>query len=207
MGCYTDNIGGGRTLKNGVGIPGGSPAMTVELCVAACADAGYLLAGVEYAGECWCDNSLNYGGGPAADGNAGCNMPCNGNPKEICGGPNRLDFYQSVAYVPPVNPNITGYTYQGCYNEPNGYRALSDSFTASDFMTVEGCAAFCDGANYFGVEYGRECYCGSSIPSASTLQPAYSCSFTCSGNTAEYCGASWLLNVYENNNVIKKRRT
>lgn len=42
----------GRTLSNGVTTTGGSAAMTVGLCLTACQDAGYLLAGTEYSGEC-----------------------------------------------------------------------------------------------------------------------------------------------------------
>ena len=42
----------GRALPNGVTTTGGSSEMTVDLCLTACHTAGYLLAGVEYAGEC-----------------------------------------------------------------------------------------------------------------------------------------------------------
>jgi glucan 1,3-beta-glucosidase len=51
LGCYTDN-GNGRTLKNGLQVPGGASAMTIELCEATCLAAGYAIAGVEYSGEC-----------------------------------------------------------------------------------------------------------------------------------------------------------
>jgi hypothetical protein len=44
--------------------------MTNELCQSSCKSAGYSLA----ATECYCDNSLRNGGGPASDGNAGCSM-------------------------------------------------------------------------------------------------------------------------------------
>jgi glucan 1,3-beta-glucosidase len=51
LGCYTDNVGG-RTLMNGLKVPGGPSAMTIELCEPTCNAAGYILAGVEYSGEC-----------------------------------------------------------------------------------------------------------------------------------------------------------
>ena len=51
LGCYTDNVSG-RTLMNGLQVPGGAGAMTVELCEATCKSAGYTLAGLEYSGEC-----------------------------------------------------------------------------------------------------------------------------------------------------------
>ena len=42
-----------------------------------------------------CGNSFAGGNGPAPDGFTGCNMPCNGNSSEYCGGPYRLDMYQA----------------------------------------------------------------------------------------------------------------
>jgi hypothetical protein len=50
-GCYNEGTTG-RTLTNGLATTGGSNAMTVALCLTACQNAGYSLAGVEYAGEC-----------------------------------------------------------------------------------------------------------------------------------------------------------
>jgi glucan 1,3-beta-glucosidase len=51
LGCYTDNVGG-RALPVGTQVPGGAGAMTVEACTTACRAGGYVLAGLEYAGEC-----------------------------------------------------------------------------------------------------------------------------------------------------------
>ena len=41
-----------------------------------------------------CDNKIENGGGPAPDGNQGCNMACSGNSAETCGGNLRLNLYQ-----------------------------------------------------------------------------------------------------------------
>lgn len=80
-GCYTDSVGA-RTLSNNVGV---GSALTNAKCRDGCKAAGFTLAGTEYAGECWCDNQIRNAGGPAPDGNAGCNMACNGNATEMCG--------------------------------------------------------------------------------------------------------------------------
>ncbi|KAK3336500.1 glyoxal oxidase-like protein [Cercophora scortea] len=88
IGCYAEGTTG-RALTYGVGsIP--NAEMTVAKCTAACHTAGYILAGVEYAGECYCGNTIANGGLPAS---SGCNMLCNGNSSEICGGGNRLNVY------------------------------------------------------------------------------------------------------------------
>lgn len=86
QGCYSDNVGA-RSL--GVPAPGGS----VEKCAASCA--GYALFGVEYGGECYCDNGLQNGATKAALGD--CNMSCSGNSQQLCGGPNRLLLYSQGA--------------------------------------------------------------------------------------------------------------
>ncbi|USP76719.1 uncharacterized protein yc1106_03993 [Curvularia clavata] len=74
-----------------MGVAGG---MTNAKCKDACRAAGYVLAGTEYAGECFCDNQIRNAGKPAPDGNTGCNMACNGNQTEMCGGPDRLTFWK-----------------------------------------------------------------------------------------------------------------
>lgn len=49
MGCYTEGKTG-RALTYGAGLP--SADLTVAKCTAACRAANYILAGVEYGGEC-----------------------------------------------------------------------------------------------------------------------------------------------------------
>ncbi|KAH8892639.1 galactose oxidase [Thozetella sp. PMI_491] len=90
VGCISEGTTG-RALTYAV--PGATiagSAMTVALCVAACQQAGYILAGVEYASQCYCDNAIKNGGALAS---SGCTMVCNGNSSEICGGPSLLDLY------------------------------------------------------------------------------------------------------------------
>ena len=95
QGCFTDSVAA-RTLGH-VGITDGGPSnMTPENCMNACFSQGYVYAGVEYSAECWCDNELRNGGGPAPDGEAQCTMPCNGDPEQMCGGPDRLNLYHYV---------------------------------------------------------------------------------------------------------------
>ena len=78
-------------------------------------------------------------------------------------------------------------------------RALSGATFASDDMTLEACQTFCSAFTYFGVEYARECYCGNSFGTGSMAAPASDCSFSCSGNPFQYCGASNRLSVYAKN--------
>ncbi|KAK6596307.1 WSC domain-containing protein [Botrytis cinerea] len=72
---------------------GGEAALTIQICQSTCQTLGYVLAGAEYSGECYCANNIFNGGGLASDGETGCNMPCNGNASETCGGSSRLSLY------------------------------------------------------------------------------------------------------------------
>jgi hypothetical protein len=56
-----------------------------------------------------CGNAVVNGGGPAPNGNKGCDMKCKGDSAEICGGPNRLDVYQ---YDPSASPTISSKSIQ-----------------------------------------------------------------------------------------------
>lgn len=60
------------------------------------------------------------------------------------------------------------------------------------------CADFCDGFTYFGVEYGRECYCGDKLREGSVpAENQKDCSFLCPGDKTTYCGASMRLQLYK----------
>jgi hypothetical protein len=185
--------------------------MTVAKCTAACRAANFILAGVEYGGECYCGNTIANGGAPAT---SGCNMVCNGNSGEYCGGGNRLNVYSFEGqYEPtvtstagpaptggsagPSQPETVGnYEWYGCQTEATGMRALSAATYASDDMTLESCQAYCSAYTYFAVEYARECYCGNSFNTGSVAAPATECSMTCMGAPNQFCGAGNRLSVY-----------
>ncbi|KAG5979836.1 hypothetical protein E4U43_006823, partial [Claviceps pusilla] len=121
MGCYLEGISGHALTHAPDTIV--NAEITVAKCTAACksADAGFILAGVEYGGECcefdesakrqantwwnlnrqalpvyermYCGKELSNGARKAPD-DSKCNMVCNGNSSEYCGGPGALNVYQ-----------------------------------------------------------------------------------------------------------------
>lgn len=84
-------------------------AVTGELCQSYCTAKGYRVSGVEYEAQCFCEFTVN----PTSQlsGNyslrEGCDLTCNGNRSEFCGG--------------PFNMNIYKYTYCGAGNLLNLY--------------------------------------------------------------------------------------
>ncbi len=137
---------------------------------------------------------------------ADCNMICTGNQYEYCGAGNRLSLYTANVTVPagPSQPaTVSGWSFSNCYTEGVGTRALAGAQYADDKMTLESCAAFCSGFSHFGVEYARECYCGNQLEGTPSVAPQSDCSFTCSGNSSEYCGAGNRLSVYTAANAAR----
>jgi len=93
LGCFTDS-NDARTLTVQVSVTGGQYNNSVESCVPTCNAAGYSIAGVEFAEECWCDNKINNQGRIIDD--SSCILPCSGNSLEFCGGANRLLIYSAT---------------------------------------------------------------------------------------------------------------
>lgn len=92
-GCYTDSVNPRSLGTTGVLFAGiGQGMVTSSACVAYCADAGYSIAGTEFASQCFCDNVLT---GSSIASESVCNMSCQGNASEICGGVAALSVYMT----------------------------------------------------------------------------------------------------------------
>ncbi|KAE8454316.1 hypothetical protein EG329_005241 [Mollisiaceae sp. DMI_Dod_QoI] len=222
LGCYKEATQGrALSVQYNLNTP------TVKNCVDQCATNGYTYAGLEYGGECWCGNTLASTSVSASA--SSCSMACNGNGTEFCGAGGYLNLYvKNGSYVPPVSTSSTttgtatgtvstptatsgpqikqvvgSYTFQGCWTEATTGRALASTTYADNAMTLESCMAFCLGFTMFGVEYGRECYCGNKLSAGSVAAPNQAdCSFQCPGNGAEYCGAGNRLELYALNSTL-----
>ncbi|KFY89652.1 hypothetical protein V500_05562 [Pseudogymnoascus sp. VKM F-4518 (FW-2643)] len=227
-GCYTDTVAA-RSLTQGMAVAGNAD-MTIELCVAACKAAGYKIAGVEYANQCYCGNAFANGGAPAPDGNAQCNMPCKGNAAETCGGPDRLNvfFYGSdttatasatgtgtgTTTTPPTNTQAagsgtatklpTGWSYKGCWTDNKQGRIMNGPQADLTTMTIESCIATCVAAGYAiaGLQYSSQCFCDNQLKNAATLAASDAlCATPCAGSTVEICGGGNLDSVYASRDI------
>ncbi|KAL0937964.1 LysM domain-containing protein [Colletotrichum truncatum] len=187
-GCYTEVPT--RALSY-AGLTGQS-TMTVEFCSVYCmVEKGRSLFGVQFGGECWCGDALTVGS--LRTESTECNVPCTGNSTQRCGGNSRLNVYGK-----PNSPPVA-YKAHGCYTEGTNTRAFGIANLMSDSMTVGVCADYClrqRRTTHFGVEFGRECWCGNNLGIGAVTAAAGECSMACAGNAAEKCGAANRLNVY-----------
>lgn len=105
---------------------------------------------------------------------------------------------------PVVNPGNANFTYYSCVQEPSAGRVL-DKLVENGVtnMTIAHCLEICAAYKYAGVEYASECWCGDAIdfvgnegatPGGNVSDSE--CSFTCKGNSSEFCGAGLRLSLY-----------
>ncbi|TVY89537.1 WSC domain-containing protein, partial [Lachnellula willkommii] len=190
-GCFKDP-GSPRALLYDSGL--NTQNMTVEICVAFCKGNDFQYAGLEYWGQCFCGASVN--GPQIAESN--CNYPCTGDSNEACGGNDIISIYQDPTFPTVNSTTISDYQPLGCYSEGTSGRSLAwpQSQISASAMTVELCLAACKQGGYdmAGVEYGQECYCGVVLGNGTV--PTSGCNMPCSGNTAETCGGSSVLNLF-----------
>ncbi|KJA26673.1 hypothetical protein HYPSUDRAFT_63891 [Hypholoma sublateritium FD-334 SS-4] len=107
---YNDSITARALGRNAVNLPVPVPRgnMTSAICTTACGNAGFTLAGVEFADECYCGNAIENNAAPISalqhcDGipttfipfptTGSALMACTGNVQEFCGGPDIISIY------------------------------------------------------------------------------------------------------------------
>lgn len=105
----------------------------------------------------------------------------------------------STSAPPPSTPSQTGYTYVGCYTDSSSARVLTGKSSSTSTNTYKTCAAYCSGYTYFGVEYGSQCYCGNQFtnPTGPAPKGESECSFKCSGDATQVCGAGGRMNLFK----------
>ncbi|KAH9995212.1 WSC-domain-containing protein [Xylariaceae sp. FL0662B] len=173
--CFVDN-GDPHPLPNNITSQGD---MIAAKCAQNCA--GYKYFGTEYGRECYCGNIPPLNQVPESE----CSLPCSGNDDELCGAGLRLSVYGGVG----------SYLYHGCHIDSGSNHALTGGVLYSPNMTLQLCAGFCSEYGWFGVEYGTQCFCGTSHPSSGEAAPT-ECNMGCAGNGNQACGGANRISVF-----------
>lgn len=181
----------GRALS---AIDTASGTMTNEICAAFCADYAYF--GTQWGQECFCGNEPATGSAAAPPGD--CNFACAGDATQTCGGSRRLSLYHNEDWTgPPTPPPFGDWEWYGCVTDTVAIRTLNDSPRwKGPVMDLEFCANHCANFEFFGVEYGDECYCGNSLAPGASIVEVTECSMPCPGDASQKCGNGDRLSVY-----------
>ncbi|KAJ2916250.1 hypothetical protein MD484_g4143, partial [Candolleomyces efflorescens] len=196
LGCYTDTAAP-RTLGAQVSV---HAAMTIERCIATCDAADYKYAGLEFGN---CDSVIQLPGALVDD--TECAMTCNGDATQTCGGPSRLNIFDSGRPAPETVQTLevdTGvWNYDGCYTDTAAGRTLSFGINIPGGATVESCTAACSASSsgpfpLSGVENRNECWCGEALGEAAEQVDDTACRGVCTADHSQFCGHSNRIAVY-----------
>ncbi|CAM9848210.1 unnamed protein product, partial [Ectocarpus fasciculatus] len=96
--------------------------------------------------------------------------------------------------APPVTSVVTGYI--GCYTD-----AISRIFSApiiadAENNSPETCMAACVGYAYYGLQYGKQCFCGTADEDYTIYGESNNCVYACPGDASSTCGGAWAMDVY-----------
>jgi len=130
--------------------------MTNAKCASICSTApnNYQYFGTQYGRECFCGASLTSGSVAAPESD--CSFACAGDANQKCGGSRRLSLYKNTVTGGPSHPSSIGaYNLYGCVTDKVSARTLVTKTLSSSTMTLETCATFCAGSQFFGTEYGE----------------------------------------------------
>ncbi|KAG9698849.1 hypothetical protein KCU95_g2247, partial [Aureobasidium melanogenum] len=107
--------------------------------------------------------------------------------------------------VASAAPGTNGYDYLGCYNETTGIAGTSGAraitggkMETGDNTTVADCLQYCgqNSYQYAGLEYSKECWCGSYLSALSNKLSESNCSLPCVGDDSELCGGYLTISLY-----------
>ncbi|CBJ30862.1 conserved unknown protein [Ectocarpus siliculosus] len=183
LGCYEDD----REDRIMDDLALSDNAMTTELCEQTCLGNTYFAT--QYGRECWCgsagaDYILH---GESAD----CTYACAGDADQTCGGFDAANVYLYTGDDVPTTSSFVG-----CYQDESDARIMELALTDSSSMTKERCEAECTGNTYFGMQYGRECFCGGSSTDLLQHGESTSCDYECPGDSDQVCGGFYAMSVY-----------
>ncbi|CAN0440218.1 unnamed protein product [Pylaiella littoralis] len=202
VGCAVDGVSA-RILSEG---PFKADVMSGEVCFDICLEELPTVThfGTENANECFCGDDLG-----ATSASTACTSECLGNTSEICGGFNAILVYEvedpvTTPATPPSTSSVlstpSDYTSLGCFPDlRDGSRAMELKLQASE-MSAEICYDLCldedAGFEYFGTQYGSECWCSMTFsePTADGV-----CDYDCAGNPSETCGGFDAISAFSIN--------
>lgn len=143
-----------------------------------------------------------------------------GGVQEICGGYSYVSIYNNtdptfvangslansaggIAVALPLIPFASNYL--GCATDgKSGTQALTSNSIQQVTMSIDVCAAYCVGYQYYGLEYSSQCFCGNIINSPNfittpTTTPSNAtCNMRCGGRGDQICGGSNAISLYNN---------
>eukprot|EP00903_Cladosiphon_okamuranus_P021311 g19582.t1 len=192
--------------------------MTIEKCAGICNEGPYSYMGLQSAVQCVCGNSIS------GDDVHNCGLEddlaipeyqylCSGDSQVLCGTDTMVSIYSLDGTGPPPTPptptspptptppTSDEYELLGCSEDNvDGNRVMTLGPIKQDTMSAEICLDYCtgldEGYTYFGTQYGKECWCATTVAGGLTVGHD-GCNMTCANNAGEICGGYDAISVYK----------
>ncbi|KAF6830782.1 copper radical oxidase (WSC domain-containing protein) [Colletotrichum plurivorum] len=197
QGCFTDTPSN-RVLSGTSWSPSGSGAdgLTQEKCIQYCESKGYGMAGVEWGKECFCGYALDAAALKSPESE--CSKKCTGNDNEVCGEGGRINVFTNGDTGPTVLAASGGFNSIGCYSDHPSARTLTYRMSLTGKVKVSDCTSACasEGFPYAGLEFGEECFCGTSIQNGGAPTSDKKCNMACTADKTQFCGGAQAINIY-----------
>ncbi|KAF5660662.1 putative glucan 1,3-beta-glucosidase [Fusarium heterosporum] len=181
--------------------------MSIIACQSYCFQLGWTVWGIQNGDSCFCDNRLRMDSLMIDDSK--CNMHCNGNTTNICGGKDAIEVFSSQEML------RVEYESLGCYVHDGTTRAIrgttgGDTIDSEDEMSVDACASLCTlekRADFFALWEGHLCTCGREMAPGAKNVSMEECNVECSGELGDECGGKARAEVYTNKrkNVVSSQ--
>ncbi|EKJ74240.1 hypothetical protein FPSE_05537 [Fusarium pseudograminearum CS3096] len=172
--------------------------MSIVACQSYCLQQRWTVWGVQNGDSCFCDNRLRMDSQILKDSD--CNMHCNGNTTNICGGKDAIEVFSEEELLPVEYESL------GCYVHDLHTYAIQgttggDTFDSPDEMSVDACASRCTiekRADFFALWEGNICTCGMRMrPGAQKVNDSR-CNVPCNDQLGGNCGGKGVAEVYTN---------
>ncbi|BES92733.1 bacteria Hypothetical protein protein [Nesidiocoris tenuis] len=190
LACFKENSITDRLLKGAQ--EEFRQSLSPDICMSFCKTKGMRYFGLEYSFECFCSNER-----PSLKNTADedeCDMKCEGNPRETCGGALRISVYDS-------EEDLSNVRYIGCYKEKSAQARLMTG-AQKDFqgsLTNQKCIDYCKERHfsYAATQFKYQCFCSNERPHFKSSAEEDECNQPCDGNSEETCGGGYRLSVYD----------
>ena len=174
-------------------------------CARHCKKRGFPFSGVQAGSHCFCGKKIAERGKRIR--RTRCNSICPGNRNKWCGGSWAMNIYQNNGnkfQACPRPPQKGCRRHLGCYKD-DPKRILPKAYVSLGKNSPALCAKHCrfEGYPLSGVQAGRQCFCGKSLPPRAKTIAKTRCNHQCPGNNKKWCGGGWAMNVYRRINKGK----
>eukprot|EP01124_Arcella_intermedia_P015690 TRINITY_DN22264_c0_g1_i1.p1 TRINITY_DN22264_c0_g1~~TRINITY_DN22264_c0_g1_i1.p1 ORF type:complete len:2435 (+),score=486.95 TRINITY_DN22264_c0_g1_i1:82-7386(+) len=199
VGCYTADA-----YEVDLDAPLSSQSPSIEFCYALCFHAKTLYFGIADGSKCYCTNTFGKKwsrsnrdcSSSCASGTGGCGGPTQKVRSYVNGWPGGTNFIFSIYAINYYRPSFS-YFYVGCLKDNSTALDLPFLASSSSAMTIEICYSLCKNHNFFGLQNGRDCYCGYSYGRYGMAGGgSIHCNMPCSGGTGDMCGSKGVNSVY-----------